>query len=299
MLASGDNTFAYSSDGITWHEGTLSNTTRYWYSICYGNNMFVAIAAGDNTFAYSIDGINWTEGTISDTKRDWHTVCYGNGKYVIIACDSNIFAYSIDGITWHETTVSDTPRYWYHGCYGDGKFVAVDYASNICAYSDDGITWYEAPVNDAVAFWYSVAYGNGMYVTVATDSNRVASASTIYTGSTSYTEPGLSKYKTDIPASKYFNTFYSSDNENPNWENEGLGRMLKVNTAEDNIVMHETYNINGSEYNVYIKWVSNVGIVFDISVDGAIKSAQTINSNLDTDKETISNELNELNAILS
>ena len=297
MLSSGENVCAYSTDGVTWIEAAISDIARYWYSVCYGNGMFVAIAAGDNIFAYSYDGINWTEGIISDTKRDWHTVCYGGGKFVIIACDSNIFAYSDDGIIWHETIVSNTPRAWYHGCYGDDKFVAVDYASNGCVYSNDGINWYESAINEAVDFWYSIAYGNGLYVTVATDSNKVASAT--YFGSYLYSEPGLSKHETLIPASKYFNTYYFSDSVNPEWDTEGLGRMLRVDTSVDNLVMNETYNINGSEYVVTIRWDSNVGIVFDISMGKAIRSLQTIRDNFVADQATIVNKINTLAAILN
>lgn len=299
MLSSGENVFAYSSDGINWIEGTISNTRRYWYSICYGNGMFVAIAAGDNAFAYSYDGINWTECTISDTKRDWHTVCYGGGKFVIIACDSNVFAYSEDGVVWNETIVSDTAKYWYHGCYGDDKFVALDYSSNVCIYSNDGINWYESTINDDVNFWYSICYGNGVYVAIATDSNKVASTDSIYTGSNLYSEPGLSKHDTDIPASTYFSTNYLIDSENPNWESDGLGRMLKVDTSVDNLVMHETYHINGSEYELIIRWNCNVGIVFDLSASNALRSSQMFYDNFDTDKEVIMNEINELSAILN
>ena len=50
-VASDDNMFAYSTDGITWTEGTISNTSRYWYSVCYGNGKFVAVASDDNCSA--------------------------------------------------------------------------------------------------------------------------------------------------------------------------------------------------------------------------------------------------------
>ena len=73
-------------------EGIISDTSRNWYSICYGNGKFVTIAYGKN-FAYSTDGINWTEGSISNTSRSWYSVCYGNDKFVAIARNSKYFAY--------------------------------------------------------------------------------------------------------------------------------------------------------------------------------------------------------------
>ena len=79
------------SDG--WTKGTISDTNRKWYSVCYGNDKFVAVAYNSNYFAYSTDGITWTEGTISDTSRNWQSVCYGNDKYVAVVYNSNYFAY--------------------------------------------------------------------------------------------------------------------------------------------------------------------------------------------------------------
>ena len=150
------------TDKIT--EGNLPD--RSWYSVCYGNGKFVAIANRSNYFAYSTDGINWTETTISSTSREWYSVCYGNGKFVAVA-GSSIFAYSMDGITWTESTISSTSREWYSVCYGNGKFVAVSLGSNYFAYSTDGITWTESTISSTSRIWFSVCYGNGKFVAVA------------------------------------------------------------------------------------------------------------------------------------
>ena len=113
-----------------WTESTISDTSRNWYSVCYGNGMFVAIAFDSNYFAYSTDGMNWTETNNRYTSRHWWMVCYGNDKFVTIAGglnDSNYFAYSTDGMNWTEGTISSTSRQWRSVCYGNGKFVAVAY----------------------------------------------------------------------------------------------------------------------------------------------------------------------------
>ena len=129
------NGFAYSYDGITWTEGTISDTKRRWYSICYGNDKFVAVAYNSKYFAYSTDGITWTESTISSTNRYWYSVCYGNGKFVAVASSSNYFAYSTDGINWTEGTISDTSSDWRSICYGNDKFVVVAYGTEFAYYS--------------------------------------------------------------------------------------------------------------------------------------------------------------------
>ncbi len=156
-------------------EGTISNTSRNWYSVCYGNDKFVTVANTSNYFAYSTDGIHWTEGTISDTIRYWKSVCYGNGKYVAISRGtSNYFAYSTDGINWTEGTISDTSRNWSSVCYGNNKFVTVTYYGSYFAYSTDGITWTEGTISGTSRLWYSVCYGNDKFVAVAYDSNYYA-----------------------------------------------------------------------------------------------------------------------------
>ena len=151
-------------------ENTISDTSRQWYSVCYGNGKYVAVGYS-GYFAYSMDGITWTEGTISSTDRWWSSVCYGNGLFVVAsnASDgysySNYFAYSTDGITWTEGTISETKRLWYSVCYGNGKFVAVA-QGNYFAYSTDGITWTEGIISDTNRDWKSVCYGNGKFVAV-------------------------------------------------------------------------------------------------------------------------------------
>ena len=42
-VAQNSNYFAYSTDGITWTEGTISSTSRQWSSVCYGNGKFVTV----------------------------------------------------------------------------------------------------------------------------------------------------------------------------------------------------------------------------------------------------------------
>ena len=45
------NIFAYSTDGITWTEGTMPST-HIWMSVCYGNGKFVVVSRGTDEFAY-------------------------------------------------------------------------------------------------------------------------------------------------------------------------------------------------------------------------------------------------------
>ena len=165
------NTFAYSTDGINWTEGTMPSS-HDWDSVCYGNGKFVAVAMNNsNTFAYSTDGINWTKGTMPSIQT-WGSVCYGNGKFVAVAEQSNVFAYSTDGINWTQGTMPSSHR-WTSVCYGNGKFVAGSLSSNVFAYSTDGITWTEGTMPSSQD-WQSVCYGNGKFVAIARSTNVFA-----------------------------------------------------------------------------------------------------------------------------
>ena len=185
-----------------WTEGTISNTNRYWRSVCYGNGKFITVAwssSDSNTFAYSTDGINWTEDTISSTSRDWSSVCYGNGKFVAVAFSSNYFAYSTDGITWTETNSGLSSRNWQSVCYGNGKYVAISSnngsSSNVngkyFAYSTDGINWTESTISNTSRNWCYVCYGSYPSIEFSNNHTGISSDVTDVNGissMTTYTE---------------------------------------------------------------------------------------------------------------
>ena len=261
-----DSYFAYSTDGITWTEGTISSTSRSWESVCYGNNKFVAVAYNTNYFAYSTDGITWTEGTISDTNRKWGSVCYGNDKFVAIAVSTTIFAYSMDGITWTEGVLPNN-SFWYSVCYGNGKFVITPYSTNYFAYSTDGINWTEGTISSTSKQWYSICYGNDKYVSVTWNSN--------YSASITFSPAGLIQYA--APA------------KDLTWENI----TNKPSTlAEYNITNCYTKDEINALYNTIIENLNSIktkatNLSNQITVD--------IPSDLDTTIETNTTTANELN----
>ena len=271
------------SDGINWTEGTISSTNRQWYSVCYGNGKFVAVAYISNYFAYSTDGMNWTEGTISDTSRGWYSVCYGNDKFVAVANYDNTFAYSTDGMNWTESTISNINRTWYSVCYGNGKFVAITFdelgGSDIFAYSTDGINWTEGTISSSSTYiyWHSVCYGNGKFVTVSSASNYFAYS----TDGITWTEGTISDTSRDwhsvcygngkfvvIGDTNYF--AYSTDGINwtegtisdtsRNWISVcyGNGKYVAV-TLNSNYFAYSTNGINWTERTISStnrKWIS-------------------------------------------
>ena len=71
--------------GIDWTSRT-SAADNNWYSVTYGNGLFVAVAgsgAGDRVMT-SPDGITWTSRS-SAADISWESVTYGNGLFVAVA----------------------------------------------------------------------------------------------------------------------------------------------------------------------------------------------------------------------
>ena len=152
-----DSKCAWSTDGKTFTEGTSSDSA--WFSVCYGNGMFVTITNGNSKCAWSTDGKTFTDGTIGDGY--WYNVCYGNGMFVASGYDE--CAWSSDGKTFTKGTIGTGS--WRSVCYGNGIFVTISYSK--CAWSSDGKTFTEGTIS--TGSWYSVCYGNGMFVAVNND----------------------------------------------------------------------------------------------------------------------------------
>jgi hypothetical protein len=159
--------------GYTWTSRTLPSSSD-WFSVCYGNGIFVAIATGSTAAATSPDGVTWTARTLPSSST-WASVCYGNGVFVAIA-STTIAATSPDGITWTARTLP-TSTGWRSVCFGNGTFVAISQTSGtIAATSTDGITWTQRTL-PATASWWSVVYGNGVFVAIAFSSSSAAISS--------------------------------------------------------------------------------------------------------------------------
>ena len=204
-----------------WKETSNGLSVRQWFSICYGNGKYVAVAYGSNAFAYSTDGITWIKTSNGLSVRQWQYICYGNGKYVAVS-NSNTFAYSTDGITWTETSNGLNSRNWRSICYGNGKYVAIAYNSNTFAYSTDGITWTETSNGLSSQGWSSICYGNNKYV--------ATSASNVF----AYSTDGITWKET-------------SNGLNRSWRSICYGNGKYVATSDSNIFIYSTDGITWTE----------------------------------------------------
>ena len=88
--------------GINWTSRT-SAVNNGWFSVTYGNGLFVAVAQSGigNRVMTSPDGITWTIRT-SAADINWMSVTYGNGLFVAVSSygGTNGVMTSPDGIAW-------------------------------------------------------------------------------------------------------------------------------------------------------------------------------------------------------
>ena len=151
------------SKGTSWISQT-SAADNPWYSVTYGNGLFVAVAKSSSSVMISPDGINWT--TQTAPSANWQAVTYGNGLFVAVGDTGGIMT-SPDGINW-TTQIDPVGDRWDGITYGNGRFVAVAFGgggSHVMT-SPDGINW-TAQTAAASEEWTSVTYGNGLFVAVA------------------------------------------------------------------------------------------------------------------------------------
>ena len=160
--------------GIVWTSRS-SAADNSWFSVTYGNGIFVAVAysGSGNRVMTSSDGITWTTRT-SAVNNSWYSVAYGNGIFVAVATSgiSNRVMTSPDGITWTSRT-SAADYVWFSVTYGNGIFVAVSSSGtgNQVMTSSDGINWSLRTTPTPSKLWRSVAYGNGLFVAVDFSNN--------------------------------------------------------------------------------------------------------------------------------
>ena len=170
---------------VTWTARTAAEANA-WYSVTYGNGVFVAVAAtpppfgppsGANRVMTSTDGVTWTARTAAEA-NSWSSVTYGNGVFVAVASDgSSRVMTSADGVTWTARTAAEGNP-WRSVTYGNGVFVAVaSTGTNAAMTSTNGVTWSARSAAEGNP-WYSVTYGNGVFVAVAASgTNRVMTSS--------------------------------------------------------------------------------------------------------------------------
>ncbi len=152
---------AYSTDGVTWNQGTTPASLTLGGAPFFLNGLFI-IGAGNGNFIYSTDGINWSAGVLP-AATSLGLLAYGNGVFTSVSGATGL--YSTDGINWSAATLPFN-GYWSAILFADGIFAVVAQLSGNAISSADGITWVESAM-PLSADWRGLAYGASLFVTLA------------------------------------------------------------------------------------------------------------------------------------
>ncbi len=188
MCAAGGK-IAYSTNGTSWTETTISWPDAQGMTVSFGDGVFVLTSTETTAAAYSTDGISWTRTTLPGIGRFWHTlkVSAGDtpptGKILVAGFGSLIIESSDSGVTWSTFHAPST----YNGgsvTYSNGVFMGAPGTSSDYVYlSNDGINWSRQTLPSSQA-WAPGAYNplTKKYVFAAKNTSTV-----VYNSATSTT----------------------------------------------------------------------------------------------------------------
>jgi hypothetical protein len=180
MVAAGgvSNRMVYSSDGITWIEGTNAINSFNGSAVVWSGALWVATGGTTTTdrFATSPDGITWT--TVSTSVfvgGQGFGIAWNGSLFVAVGSGtSNTIATSPDGIIWTgrgKLTFTSRGR----GVAWNGSlFVAVGEGGNTIATSPDGIDWTGRGTTIFSIEGYTVAWNGLLWVAGGYGTNALA-----------------------------------------------------------------------------------------------------------------------------
>lgn len=255
-LPTGSATYQSNATGYsTWVTGTIVSSSN-WQSICYGNNIVVAVSSTSGTIAAtSPAGVTatWTLRTLPAT-ASWYAVAYGLDKFVAVAGGaSTAGAYSADGAKWTSTGALTTSGDWRSLTFGNDRFVALSYNSTNSNYSTNGTSWTAGGALPGTRNWTSITYGEGTFVAVASGSTNGAYS----------TDGGVTWNNTTMPSAASWTSI-----------TYGNGRFVAVATGPSTTAAYSDDGItwNSATLPNSRSWV---GVAFGNNVYTAIASGST------------------------
>ena len=258
-IASNSDTFAYSSDGVSWKTTSTGILPNIDYSdISCGEDKFFVCAKNSNTALYSNDGISWYVTNDGILNREWIKTCFGNNRYLLIATNSDTFAYSNDGVRWYETNagISGDNLNWKDVVFGNGRFVTISSGeNNRVIYSLDGYYWNESEWESDDKNWNCIVWdsNNASYISLNDSDNGVGISATNYKEYIK-TEAGKDWIKTPIV-----------DGATNRWTSLSYGKNIYVAISSD-ITNTFAYSKDGINWTGYIAGLSN-NYWYDIAVN--------------------------------
>lgn len=254
-LPTGSATYQTNLTGYsTWVTATLPSSSN-WQSVCYGNNIVVAVSSSSGTIAAtSPAGVSatWTARTMPAT-ASWYAVAYGLSKFVAVSGGaSTAGAYSPDGAVWTSTGALPVSGDWRALAFNASRFVTISYGSTDSAYSTNGTSWTAGGALPATRNWTAIVYGEGKFVAVASGSDKGAYS----TDGTAWTEMSLPS------SSNWISVTY------------GNGKFVAVSNTTGQVAAYSDDGITWSSATLPAS-AAWVGVAFGNNLFTAIASAST------------------------
>ncbi len=142
------------TEGKVWTQSNINSGD--FYTVYYGNSIWVAGSISGKGLYYSTNGKVWTQSNI--TSGDFRSVYNANGIWVAASDSDNGLYYSTDGKVWTQSNINS--GYFYTVYYDNSIWVAC--SGKGIFYSTDGKSWTQSNINSGD--FYTVYNANGIWI---------------------------------------------------------------------------------------------------------------------------------------
>ena len=115
---------------------TALPSSANWYSMAYGNGVFVLVSSDTTDAAVSNDGVTWSSVTLPSLGTSWYfqTVIFASGRFFIVGRGNTSYGlFSTDGQNWTQKLLPQSGNWSAPGCINN-TYVAFIYDSNLGTY---------------------------------------------------------------------------------------------------------------------------------------------------------------------
>lgn len=141
-IACKSNIIAYSTDGISWTETTISGLSGSLAYISYGSGKFIVMSNYYWTaeVVYSTTGTSGWTLSVDNAFTSYKGPIASSGSIFVAVNNGNTVWYSSDGLSWVLASIP-VSKQWTGIAYGNGLFVCSTINDNTIIYSNDGINY--------------------------------------------------------------------------------------------------------------------------------------------------------------
>ena len=186
-VGTGQNTIAYSEDGITWKGLGQNIFDGEGYNVAWNGSLWVAVGLGSvNTMAISQDGLQWTGLGNSTFSTSGSGIGWNGTYWVATGSGANTLAYSQNGTYWFGLGSSVFTQSGSGVGWNGTAWLATGQGGNTLAYSLDSINWTGIGSTTFSTLGYAIAT-NGIYWVATGQGSNCMAYTTDITGATGWT----------------------------------------------------------------------------------------------------------------